>query len=67
MTKEITPTNIENEHIKGRISLWLEPEDLEWLAKHCCCTDGANKEHTDRCLRLRFRASAALHKAKLEE
>ncbi|MEJ8639770.1 hypothetical protein [Streptomyces sp. MS2.AVA.5] len=47
---------------QGRIALWLDLEDLRWLARHCCCADDASDEDKDRCGRLRFRASAALHK-----
>ncbi|GGS01613.1 hypothetical protein GCM10010269_45640 [Streptomyces humidus] len=47
---------------KGRVPLWLDPEDLRWLADHCCCPANASDADKDRCGRLRFRASAALHK-----
>ncbi|MGW7167384.1 hypothetical protein ACWGH3_19170 [Streptomyces sp. NPDC054884] len=47
---------------KGRVPLWLDPDDLRWLADHCCCPADASDEEKDRCGRLRFRASAALHK-----
>ena len=47
----------------GRIALWLDPEDLRWLAARCCCGDDATKLERERCARLRFRANAALHKA----
>jgi hypothetical protein len=42
----------------GRISLWLDPEDLRWLAARCCCGDDATEVERERCARLRFRASA---------
>jgi hypothetical protein len=57
------PTNPQAEAGHGRIALWLDPEDLRWLAEHCCCAEDAPHEATDRCLRLRFRAGAALHKS----
>jgi hypothetical protein len=47
----------------GRIALWLDPEDLHWLAARCCCGDDATELERERCARVRFRASAALHKA----
>jgi hypothetical protein len=47
----------------GRIALWLDPEDLRWLATRCCCGEDASELEQDRCARVRFRASAALHKA----
>ncbi|MFI0086226.1 hypothetical protein [Streptomyces bobili] len=49
----------------GRVALWLDPDDLRRLAEHCCCPEDAPAEVTERCLRLRFRARAALHKGGL--
>jgi hypothetical protein len=63
MRGEIKPTGSEIERQKGRIALWLDPEDILWMSKHCCCPPDAEKDTTDRCARIRFRASAALHKA----
>jgi len=51
---------------KGRVPLWLDPDDLRWLSRHCCCSPDASDEEHDRCGRIRFRASAALHKHGLE-
>lgn len=65
MTRPAIPTDAEQERAKGRVALWLDPEDLRWLARHCCCPSDAAKEVTDRCARLRFRAHAALHKVGL--
>jgi hypothetical protein len=62
----IEPTEPDREQALGRIALWLDPDDLRWLAEHCCCAADATETARDRCLRLRFRASAALHKAGLE-
>ncbi|MFY4718444.1 hypothetical protein [Streptomyces sp. LaBMicrA B280] len=45
------------------MALWLGPDDLRWLAGHCCCPADADEETRSRCARLRFRASAALHKS----
>ncbi len=67
MPKPIKPSNPEEEEKKGRVAVWLEPQDIEWLSGHCCCTKDAAKDVTDRCLRIRFRASAALHKAGLKK
>lgn len=47
----------------GRIALWLDPDDLRWLASRCDCGDDATELDRERCARVRFRASAALHKA----
>lgn len=65
MTCEIEPTNPEREKEMGRVALWLEAEDLRWLSRHCCCPSDATEEQRQRCARLRFRASAAMHKAGL--
>lgn len=61
--KHIDPTDPAAETAKGRISLWLDPADLEWLAKNCECSDDSKAEDVERCARIRFRANAALHKA----
>lgn len=58
----IDPTAPQREHEMGRIALWLAPDDLRWLSEHCCCDPEASDEDRDRCGRIRFRASAALHK-----
>jgi hypothetical protein len=65
MTSDIIPTDLEAERDKGRVALWLDAQDLEYLSTHCCCPDDAPQEQTERCARIRFRASAALHKAGL--
>jgi hypothetical protein len=61
------PTDPDREATLGRVALWLEPEDLSWLAARCCCADDASEEERQRCARVRFRASAALHKAARNE
>ncbi|KOV66072.1 hypothetical protein [Streptomyces sp. MMG1121] len=60
---EAVPTDPRAEAGRGRVALWLDPADLHWLARHCCCPDDAEQEVKDRCARLRFRAGAALHKS----
>jgi hypothetical protein len=57
------PTDPDREATLGRVALWLEPEDLHWLAARCCCGNDASEEERQRCARVRFRASAALRKA----
>jgi len=57
------PTDPAREAALGRIALWLEPEDLRWLAARCRCGDDATEVERERCARIRFRANAALHKA----
>ena len=63
MPRAPEPTDPERERGLGRIAMWLSPEDLRWLASHCGCTDTTPDGDKDRCLRIRFRAQAALHKA----
>ena len=65
MEREIVPTDPDREKALGRIALWLAPDDLRWLSRHCCCPPDAGEEQKSRCMRLRFRAGAALHKAGL--
>ncbi len=67
MEKSIEPTKPDEELAKGRVALWLDPEDIEYLSNHCCCADDADTTQTERCARIRFRAMAALHKAGLED
>jgi hypothetical protein len=57
------PTDPDREAAMGRIALWLDPEDLRWLAARCCCGDDATELERERCAKVRFRAGAALHKA----
>ena len=59
-------TDKEEKRAKGRVALWLEPEDIAWLSRHCACPPDADQKQTDRCARIRFRANAALHKTGLK-
>ena len=61
--KNTKPTDPAAEIAAGRVALWLDQEDLEWLASHCSCDDSTPEAERDRCARIRFRANAALHKA----
>ena len=61
----VRPTDPAEEEEKGRIALWLDPQDIEFLAKHCSCSAAADEVERRRCARIRFRAMAALHKAGL--
>ncbi len=61
--QEIIATDMANEEKKGRVALWLDADDIAWLAKHCCCNNNEPSEIIERCSRIRFRANAALHKA----
>ena len=64
MPQPIIPTNPGGEQAKGRIALWLDPDDLRWLAQHCGepPTTPQDQEYVSRIC---FRAHAALHKAGL--
>jgi len=59
----IKPTDATEEQNKGRIAVWLDPEDVRFLAAHCSCSPNAKRGEEQRCGRIRFRASAALHKS----
>lgn len=61
--KPVHPTDPDQEEAKGRIALWLDVEDLEWLSSNCRCDDDASEAERERCARIRFRSHAALHKA----
>ena len=65
MKAETEPTDADREAARGRVALWLDPDDLRWLSRHCGCPPDASEEQRQRCARLRFRAGAALHKAGL--
>jgi hypothetical protein len=62
---ESQPTSDDYERAQGRLALWLDPNDIKWLSKHCWCSDNVGEHEKKRCARLRFRAMAALHKAGL--
>lgn len=64
--KSVQPTDLSHEVEIGRVALWLDVEDLHWLASSCACTDSTPEEIKERCGRIRFRANAALHKAGLK-
>lgn len=64
--KTVVATDSHRESELGRVALWLDVEDLKWLAAHCACDDSTSEAERDRCSRLRFRANAALHKAGLK-
>ncbi|NIJ64396.1 hypothetical protein FHR20_001327 [Sphingomonas leidyi] len=61
--KPVAPTDPIAEQVQGRAALWLDRSDLEWLSQFCGCADDATEDVRERCARIRFRASAALHKA----
>ena len=66
MPRPIAPTDPQRESDLGRVALWLDPDDLRWLATRCTCSDATPEDERERCGRIRFRANAALHKAGLQ-
>ena len=64
--KEIASTDPSREADLGRVALWLDVEDLRWLATRCTCDDATPEAEREQCGRIRFRANAALHKAGLK-
>lgn len=67
VSKDITPTDPERELSLGRIPLWLDPEEVRWIADRDICGLGATGQHTPECGRIRWKAESALHKAGLKE
>lgn len=65
MPRPVTPTDPEEERAKGRVALWLDPDDMLWLAKHLASAHASDAETNTRIGRIRFRILAALHKAGL--
>lgn len=65
MTSNAAPTDEDKERAKGRLALWLKPNDLLWLSQRCGCDDNASIGDKEQCGRIRFRARAALHTAGL--
>jgi len=67
VTEDITPTDPAREQALGRIPLWLDPDDVRWIADHDICGGGATGgHHTAECRRIRWKAESALHKAGLK-
>jgi hypothetical protein len=66
MNRPEVGTNEVEELAKGRVALWIDQADLEYIARHCFCADDASQDQVERCARIRFRANAALHKAGLK-
>lgn len=40
MTRAVVPTDPRGEAERGRVALWLDPDDLRWLADHCRLSRG---------------------------
>lgn len=63
MPGPVEPTDEQRERDLGRVGVWLDAVDAEWLANHCCCGDDTPDVERERCATVRFRMHAALHKA----
>jgi hypothetical protein len=62
VTKKPTFTIPSEESDAGRIAVYLDPDDIRWLSTRCKCDDTATDDDQERCARIRFRSSTALHK-----
>ena len=62
MTNKPTFTIPSDESDAGRIAVYLDPDDIRWLSARCECDDTATDDDRERCARIRFRSSTALHK-----
>ena len=61
------PTDPDWETDAGRIPLWLDPDDVRWLAERCLCKqDPSLHGHDEHCTRIRWRADTALYKDGLD-
>jgi hypothetical protein len=64
------PTDPERERALGRIPVWLDVNEVRWLADGCCCGRDSDVSdptpHTWECRVIRFRTNAALHKEGLK-
>jgi hypothetical protein len=67
VSSPVKPTDPAEEAAQGRVALWLDPEDLRWLADQWLDPEDATQGEVERSSRIRFRAHAALHKAGLKE
>jgi hypothetical protein len=66
---DVSPTDPDYENAEGRMAVWLDPEDVEWLASRCLCGPDRlpSGNHDLRCTYIRHRLTTALHKAGLKE
>ena len=61
------PTDPKREMQIGRIALWLDPDDIRFIADEWRkIPEGVSSDAQERWSRIAFRASAALHKAGLD-
>jgi hypothetical protein len=62
VTKKPNFTIPSDESDAGRVAVYLDPADIRWLTARCECDDNTDEDVRDRCGRVRFRTSSALHK-----
>ena len=60
---DIVPTVPDYDKEHGRIALWLDPDALRWLARQLVKIEPGSPEGREQIGRIRFRITAALHKA----
>ena len=56
-------TNPQEEIEKGRVAVWLTPEDIRRLARHLAQFDSVDENTQEGIDRIRFRLLTALHKS----
>ncbi len=66
MTRDVEATDPKREAALGRVAVWLDPDDIRWLAAILRNAEGASEEELERASRIIFRAHAALHKSGLK-
>jgi hypothetical protein len=55
MSDDVTPTDPQREEALGRIPLWLDPADVQWIAYRAICGLGPTGRHTPECGRIRWK------------
>jgi hypothetical protein len=67
MEPKVRPTNPEEEVAKGRIALWLDPDDIKFIADEWRkIPDNVSDSIKEIWGRIAFRAMAALHKSGMD-
>jgi hypothetical protein len=63
MSSKFHPTIPVDEFAAGRIAVYLDHADVQFLAGHCACNEATPQEERERCQRIRFRSHTAIHKS----
>ena len=61
-TEPPSPTDPEREADLGRVAVWLDPDDVLWLARELADESHLSRDDEERAARVRFRLTTALHK-----